>query len=169
MIRRPPRSTLFPYTTLFRSEPPRDPATAPSAVGRSSVGGDPGHGAERNHPPHRPDPTRGLDRSRDTGGRTLRAPGKAPAWGGLVGLTARRTVLRPAAALAAVLLTSGVAGCAGSGASRGDGDPGAVASDTPRTDGTATEGGSGGPSGTTTDDVDDVDGGDGEDGSGDPS
>src|SRR2546430_11463723 len=30
MIRRPPRSTLFPYTTLFRShcgaEPPRDPA-----------------------------------------------------------------------------------------------------------------------------------------------
>src|SRR3712207_9323402 len=24
MIRRPPRSTLFPYTTLFRSNPPRD-------------------------------------------------------------------------------------------------------------------------------------------------
>src|SRR3712207_8058185 len=24
MIRRPPRSTLFPYTTLFRSEPVRD-------------------------------------------------------------------------------------------------------------------------------------------------
>src|SRR5258708_20152040 len=24
MIRRPPRSTLFPYTTLFRSEVPRD-------------------------------------------------------------------------------------------------------------------------------------------------
>src|SRR5688572_32292081 len=24
MIRRPPRSTLFPYTTLFRSEPLRD-------------------------------------------------------------------------------------------------------------------------------------------------
>src|SRR3989441_7998259 len=23
MIRRPPRSTLFPYTTLFRSDPPR--------------------------------------------------------------------------------------------------------------------------------------------------
>src|SRR5687767_15536352 len=23
MIRRPPRSTLFPYTTLFRSKPPR--------------------------------------------------------------------------------------------------------------------------------------------------
>src|SRR5215510_4888049 len=26
MIRRPPRSTLFPYTTLFRSPPPRRPA-----------------------------------------------------------------------------------------------------------------------------------------------
>src|SRR5438477_9159332 len=25
MIRRPPRSTLFPYTTLFRSEPPFPP------------------------------------------------------------------------------------------------------------------------------------------------
>src|SRR2546430_13480544 len=25
MIRRPPRSTLFPYTTLFRSPPPEDP------------------------------------------------------------------------------------------------------------------------------------------------
>src|SRR3712207_7725785 len=24
MIRRPPRSTLFPYTTLFRSDPPAD-------------------------------------------------------------------------------------------------------------------------------------------------
>src|SRR2546425_9621597 len=24
MIRRPPRSTLFPYTTLFRSQPPHD-------------------------------------------------------------------------------------------------------------------------------------------------
>src|SRR2546427_6005655 len=27
MIRRPPRSTLFPYTTLFRSEEQRDPRT----------------------------------------------------------------------------------------------------------------------------------------------
>src|SRR6266542_5310223 len=25
IIRRPPRSTLFPYTTLFRSQAPRDP------------------------------------------------------------------------------------------------------------------------------------------------
>src|SRR3712207_8942941 len=28
MIRRPPRSTLFPYTTLFRSELPRRPEPA---------------------------------------------------------------------------------------------------------------------------------------------
>src|SRR5207249_10736378 len=30
MIRRPPRSTLFPYTTLFRSLPPADRAPAPA-------------------------------------------------------------------------------------------------------------------------------------------
>src|SRR6266571_5459341 len=37
MIRRPPRSTLFPYTTLFRSQAPVDRArraTAGSACGR---------------------------------------------------------------------------------------------------------------------------------------
>src|SRR5690242_20861244 len=32
MIRRPPRSTLFPYTTLFRSRTVRWPATAPPAT-----------------------------------------------------------------------------------------------------------------------------------------
>src|SRR5258708_22941133 len=37
MIRRPPRSTLFPYTTLFRSHPlkrplPVDPPTPPPAA-----------------------------------------------------------------------------------------------------------------------------------------
>src|SRR3712207_8938380 len=36
MIRRPPRSTLFPYTTLFRSG--RD---VPSALGRRLVRGEP--------------------------------------------------------------------------------------------------------------------------------
>src|SRR5207244_7641617 len=30
MLRRPPRSTLFPYTTLFRSSAAAPPATAPS-------------------------------------------------------------------------------------------------------------------------------------------
>src|SRR2546429_5220444 len=31
MIRRPPRSTLFPYTTLFRSIPPVDTGKLPAA------------------------------------------------------------------------------------------------------------------------------------------
>src|SRR2546430_12259637 len=31
MIRRPPRSTLFPYTTLFRSPPDRGASSAPGA------------------------------------------------------------------------------------------------------------------------------------------
>src|SRR5260370_41557314 len=32
MIRRPPRSTLFPYTTLFRSTPPSAKFATPSAT-----------------------------------------------------------------------------------------------------------------------------------------
>src|SRR2546428_1400162 len=39
MIRRPPRSTLFPYTTLFRSEPGARPAGDPESCRRT--GGDP--------------------------------------------------------------------------------------------------------------------------------
>src|SRR5690348_18108377 len=38
MIRRPPRSTLFPYTTLFRSSPCACPSSRPSPL-RSSPGG----------------------------------------------------------------------------------------------------------------------------------
>src|SRR3712207_7373641 len=37
MIRRPPRSTLFPYTTLFRSDVPA-PDVAPIALGQSTSG-----------------------------------------------------------------------------------------------------------------------------------
>src|SRR2546430_8679934 len=56
MIRRPPRSTLFPYTTLFRSEAAvEDPggdragagvraAEGPGAAGQGVVGRDPGGG-----------------------------------------------------------------------------------------------------------------------------
>src|SRR3712207_7739220 len=33
MIRRPPRSTLFPYTTLFRSRPAQRPAVHPRVHG----------------------------------------------------------------------------------------------------------------------------------------
>src|SRR2546423_5197881 len=32
MIRRPPRSTLFPYTTLFRSSSPRSPCPAGRSI-----------------------------------------------------------------------------------------------------------------------------------------
>src|SRR5687768_18337489 len=40
MIRRPPRSTLFPYTTLFRSRGARSPSTctSPSCRNRRSLG-----------------------------------------------------------------------------------------------------------------------------------
>src|SRR5256885_13214826 len=45
MIRRPPRSTLFPYTTLFRS-PARAPVAVRAAVHRAGLGGD-RHPAQR--------------------------------------------------------------------------------------------------------------------------
>src|SRR3712207_7794877 len=38
MIRRPPRSTLFPYTTLFRSDAIHDTSERPVVKGRSSRG-----------------------------------------------------------------------------------------------------------------------------------
>src|SRR3712207_6863994 len=46
MIRRPPRSTLFPYTTLFRSEPGSVAAVSPSTTTSYPVTGAPfGSGA----------------------------------------------------------------------------------------------------------------------------
>src|SRR2546425_5173069 len=42
MIRRPPRSTLFPYTTLFRSRPVR-PAAGHAAAADGGGGGRTGH------------------------------------------------------------------------------------------------------------------------------
>src|SRR5260370_18489522 len=39
MIRRPPRSTLFPYTTLFRSRPPRAAPGSPRPPCTSSARG----------------------------------------------------------------------------------------------------------------------------------
>src|SRR3712207_7137903 len=64
MIRRPPRSTLFPYTTLFRSRaahrarpPPQAPARprppggrlSPAALGLRQEGREPGAGAHRDY------------------------------------------------------------------------------------------------------------------------
>src|SRR5690348_17858155 len=37
MIRRPPRSTLFPYTTLFRSHPFAEIQTKAAGVGRREI------------------------------------------------------------------------------------------------------------------------------------
>src|SRR3712207_8502126 len=42
MIRRPPRSTLFPYTTLFRSEDDEALATRARVEAASMLGHDPG-------------------------------------------------------------------------------------------------------------------------------
>src|SRR2546422_3889535 len=59
MIRRPPRSTLFPYTTLFRSEPAdlvaaatrRGPVLALEPErGGAARGGEPGRGLEGGRP-----------------------------------------------------------------------------------------------------------------------
>src|SRR3712207_9235185 len=57
MIRRPPRSTLFPYTTLFRS---LDRALRPDAL---DVVGEPHHQRER-------------ERDRDVGGRRVEREGR---------------------------------------------------------------------------------------------
>src|SRR5690349_22753426 len=54
MIRRPPRSTLFPYTTLFRSPIPATPggsATSRSVISRSAMGWSPPSDSRRRLPP----------------------------------------------------------------------------------------------------------------------
>src|SRR3989442_7345003 len=65
MIRRPPRSTLFPYTTLFRSLRPRarrlPPPPGPPGGPRSE---DPRHARPRLPPPP-PPPRPGLRRSEE--------------------------------------------------------------------------------------------------------
>src|SRR6266853_6572095 len=63
MIRRPPRSTLFPYTTLFRSRPPR-PGDGESRPGDGRA---PARGAAALA--ERLAVARGLDRHRRAGRR----------------------------------------------------------------------------------------------------
>src|SRR3712207_7989584 len=77
MIRRPPRSTLFPYTTLFRSRPisderPGEPARR-RRVNRDAEEPGPGRGARQRRG------RRGA-RGRDRGGRgaALDQIGRAP-------------------------------------------------------------------------------------------
>src|SRR3989475_5822048 len=47
MIRRPPRSTLFPYTTLFRSQPPARAAPPVGGGGRRLPGPEPDRDRQR--------------------------------------------------------------------------------------------------------------------------
>src|SRR6266511_6284478 len=63
MIRRPPRSTLFPYTTLFRSRPPRPPAPSRASslvavrdapAGQVVGGNRQRHAVAREHPDPKP-------------------------------------------------------------------------------------------------------------------
>src|SRR5260370_26597316 len=54
MIRRPPRSTLFPYTTLFRSDAVDEPRAGRSARGRDAGDAKPPlHDAKAEHRPFR--------------------------------------------------------------------------------------------------------------------
>src|SRR6266487_2835723 len=72
MIRRPPRSTLFPYTTLFRSDPDAD-RRAEGEGARGALG--------RQRPPRvsRPDPDRLAGAPRARAARIRRPPQYAPA------------------------------------------------------------------------------------------
>src|SRR2546429_6747613 len=62
MIRRPPRSTLFPYTTLFRSCGARRarPAAAAAAALRAALGSEPLRRAQRGGCAARGDPRPGA-------------------------------------------------------------------------------------------------------------
>src|SRR5258707_2630014 len=62
MIRRPPRSTLFPYTTLFRSDPCPTQASecAASALVSRSLAGSP---SARAHPKMADDPSANRTKS----------------------------------------------------------------------------------------------------------
>src|SRR5438132_8100039 len=56
MSRRPPRSTLFPYTTLFRSQPVE--LRSPVGEGRGTTGKDGGRRGRLHADPAFPDPRR---------------------------------------------------------------------------------------------------------------
>src|SRR2546430_12187540 len=71
MIRRPPRSTLFPYTTLFRSHRPAPPGDGaarflgrPEGVEREHPGGDPDGLARRVPGPMIPNRARSSEGAR---------------------------------------------------------------------------------------------------------
>src|SRR5258705_9995266 len=81
MIRRPPRSTLFPYTTLFRSpgiggSPEAEPGAGRGFVGRTNQTGRTHQGAEasigrRDHATRSEEDTSELQSPRQQGSRLL--------------------------------------------------------------------------------------------------
>src|ERR1044072_6079633 len=71
MIRRPPRSTLFPYTTLFRST---DNNSVDFAVGAPTPVNSKGQGAGGPGPDPDPEPQPGDKRIRDVQGTTRVSP-----------------------------------------------------------------------------------------------
>src|SRR3712207_7462805 len=58
MIRRPPRSTLFPYTTLFRSHPPHHPDHGGDEVGVSVLYAEEAGARGENERQHREEPNK---------------------------------------------------------------------------------------------------------------
>src|SRR2546426_9309566 len=67
MIRRPPRSTLFPYTTLFRSGP--EPQRAGAGGGAGAGGAGCGRGGRHDRVVVRRHPGHAARRARDPRGR----------------------------------------------------------------------------------------------------
>src|SRR2546428_1338739 len=92
MIRRPPRSTLFPYTTLFRSRPPQRPRDGAGERSAAQHAGDVAPVRARDEGVRRRVPrlARPLPRLRERVGRWLAAPPRV-----LGGAPPHRTV-RPA-------------------------------------------------------------------------
>src|SRR2546428_13214062 len=76
MIRRPPRSTLFPYTTLFRSRPPQRPRDGAGERSAAQHAGDVAPVRSRDEGVRRrvPRPARPLRPGRQPAGRWLAAP-----------------------------------------------------------------------------------------------
>src|SRR5258708_29263762 len=97
MIRRPPRSTLFPYTTLFRSSPRRrhraragrgSPASSPPAAGSGGAARGAGRPSARDPGARRPARDGGSSRRRRIGrSGPARGPDSNPSGGAGAGGT----------------------------------------------------------------------------------
>src|SRR5258706_7990050 len=92
MIRRPPRSTLFPYTTLFRS---LAPAEIPDEAGEREISAHfLGNGDQRDRRPDARDP-QGIRARRAVRGRLLQAQQRAGDAAAQVGVAVGLEQLRP--------------------------------------------------------------------------